>query len=99
VGAESRGDTRDVDVIFDRDRNPQQRKFLACRTFAIRLGRVGQCLFGQHHAESVQRRLARIAGIKGSPYQLLGRYDTGGELIKLVGDRRKIGGVSGSAST
>ena len=77
---------------------PEQRKLFARRTFAVRLGRVGQCLLGQHHAERVERRLARVDGIKGSPYQFVGRYDAGGELIKLVGDRRKIGGVSGTAS-
>jgi hypothetical protein len=45
VGTEPGGHTGDVDVVFDGDRNSQQRKFLARRAFAVGLGRVGQCLF------------------------------------------------------
>ena len=37
----------------------------------IRLGRISQCLLGQHHTDRVERRLARIDGIKGSPYQFV----------------------------
>ena len=53
IGAEPRGHAPDVDVVLDRDRNSQQRKFFSRRTFAVGLRRVRQRLLAQNHPERV----------------------------------------------
>ena len=55
---------RNLDIVFDRDRNSQQRKFFARRTFAVGRRRVGQRPLMQHDAEGVESRLACVDGIK-----------------------------------
>ena len=64
VSAEPGGRTRDVDVVFDGDRDSQQWKFLSRCAFAVGGRRVGQCTLAQHHPERVERRLAGVDGVK-----------------------------------
>ena len=87
VGAEPGGHPRDVDVVLDRDWNAKQRKFLARPSFAVRFGRIGQCLFGQHHAERVEGGLARSDGVERSAHQVLGRDGTTRQLKELLSER------------
>jgi hypothetical protein len=63
LGTEGGWHSRNVDVVFDRDRDAQQRGRVPGGPSPIGLRSVGQRGFGEHHPEGVQRGLARIYGV------------------------------------
>jgi hypothetical protein len=62
-----------VDVVFDRDRNTQQRGRVTGGSSSIGVRRSGQRRLVEHHPESVQCGLAGTNRLQGTAHQLLGR--------------------------
>ena len=64
LGAEGGWHSSNVDVVFDRDRDAQQRRGVAGGSPPIGLRGVGQRRLGEHHAEGVQGGLTQIDGVQ-----------------------------------
>ena len=90
---------REVDVVLDRDRHPEQWAVLSGGSSAVGPCGVGECLFTQHHAKRVECRLACLDGVQRLPRQLNRRHAATGQPVQQAGQggeggrrRRRCGG-------